>query len=135
LPALEPAVRWDSGVEVGSEVGVSFDPMLAKVIAHGSTRAEAAARLALALERFHVGGVRTNRDFLAAVLRHEAFIAGDTTTDFIERHAPAFDVVLAEGELDEALATAALWWLFDQHRSSSIAVRWPVAWRECPPAR
>ena len=43
------------------------------------------ARLALALERLHLGGVATNRDFLAATLRHPAFLAGDTTTDFIDR--------------------------------------------------
>ena len=55
-PADEPVVRWDSGVEEGV-VGVDFDPMLAKVIAHGPTRAEAAGRLALALERMHLGGV------------------------------------------------------------------------------
>ena len=45
-------------------------------------------RLALALERLHLGGVTTNRDFLVATLRHPAFLAGDTTTDFIERHDP-----------------------------------------------
>ena len=82
-PADEPTVRWDSGVEEGSVVGVDFDPMLAKVIAHAPTRAEAAGRLALALERMHLGGVVTNRDFLVATLRNEAFLAGDTTTDFI----------------------------------------------------
>ena len=88
-PADEPTVRWDSGVEEGSVVGVDFDPMLAKVIAHAPTRAEAAGRLALALERMHLGGVVTNRDFLVATLRNETFLAGDTTTDFIERVDPA----------------------------------------------
>jgi propionyl-CoA carboxylase alpha chain len=69
-PAPEPAVRWESGVAAGSVVGVDFDPMLAKVVAHASTRAEAAGRLALALERLHLGGLTTNRDFLVATLRH-----------------------------------------------------------------
>lgn len=87
-PPLDPPVRWDSGVEQGSIVGVDFDPMLAKVIAHGPTRIEAAGRLALALERLHLGGVVTNRDFLIATLRHDAFLAGDTTTDFIARVDP-----------------------------------------------
>lgn len=106
-PANEPAVRWDSGVEEGSVVGVDFDPMLAKVIAHAPTRAEAAGRLALALERMHLGGVVTNRDFLVATLRHEAFLAGDTTTDFIERVDPAH----SQAAPDAAMATivAAMW--------------------------
>ncbi|MGH9193689.1 MAG: biotin carboxylase N-terminal domain-containing protein, partial [Acidimicrobiales bacterium] len=68
-PAPEPEVRWDSGVEAGSVVGLDFDPMLAKVVAHAPTRGEAATRLARALERLHLGGVTTNREFLAAVLR------------------------------------------------------------------
>ncbi|MEO1059043.1 MAG: biotin/lipoyl-containing protein, partial [Actinomycetota bacterium] len=104
-PAAEPAVRWDSGVEQGSVVGVDFDPMLAKVIAHAATRSEAAGRLASALERTHLGGVVTNRDFLVATLRSEAFLAGDTTTDFIERvrpmtHAP---------DVATAAIVAAMW--------------------------
>ena len=88
-PASSPAVRWDSGVATGSVIGTDFDPMLAKVIAHAPTRAEAAGRLALALERTHLGGVTTNRDFLVATLRTSEFLDGDTTTDFIERVAPA----------------------------------------------
>jgi propionyl-CoA carboxylase alpha chain len=85
LAAAGPAVRLDSGVESGSVVGVDFDPMLAKVIATGPTRREAALRLALALERMTIAGVTTNRDFLAAALRHDEFLAGNTTTDFIDR--------------------------------------------------
>ena len=106
-PADEPTVRWDSGVEEGSVVGVDFDPMLAKVIAHAPTRAEAAGRLALALERMHLGGVVTNRDFLVATLRNEAFLAGDTTTDFIERVDPAG----SQATPDTAMAAivAAMW--------------------------
>ncbi len=106
-PADEPVVRWDSGVEEGSVVGVDFDPMLAKVIAHGPTRAEAAGRLALALERMHLGGVVTNRDFLVATLRTEAFFAGDTTTDFIDRIDPAG----SQAAPDTAMAAivAAMW--------------------------
>jgi acetyl-CoA carboxylase biotin carboxylase subunit len=86
-PAL-PGVRWDAGVEAGSEVGVHYDPMLAKVIAHGATRAEAVDRLTDALERLAVAGVATNRELLLAVLRHPAFASGALDTHFIERHLP-----------------------------------------------
>ena len=91
-------MRWDAGVTTGSVVGVDFDPMLAKVVAHGDTRAEAAGRLALALERLHLGGVTTNRDFLVATLRHPAFLGGDTTTDFIERVGPTTDPPVTDDE-------------------------------------
>jgi propionyl-CoA carboxylase alpha chain len=117
-PAGEPEVRWDSGVETGSVVGTQFDPMLAKVIAHAPTRAEAAARLARALERLHVGGVTTNRDFLAATLRAPAFLAGDTTTDFIDRVRPAPRLELSDVDRERALAAATLW-LQGRHRDDA----------------
>lgn len=108
-PAPEPAVRWDAGVGPGSEITVDFDPMIAKVIAVAPTRGEAAGRLALALERLHMGGTTTNRDFLAAVLREPAFLAGDTTTDFIERIDPPRRRVLSDEEQDWLLVAAAMW--------------------------
>ena len=83
-----PGLRIDSGVEVGTIVSPEFDPMLAKVVSHAPTRAEAAARLALGLEQAAIWGVRTNRDFLVATLRHPEFLAGNTTTAFIEQADP-----------------------------------------------
>ena len=127
-PSAVPAVRWDSGVETGSVVGVRFDPMLAKVIAHAPTRSDAAARLALALERLHLGGVVTNRDFLAATLRHPAFVAGDTTTDFIDRHAPAAAVPDDAG-LHRLAIVAALWLQRENRRSATALGHLPSGWR------
>jgi acetyl-CoA carboxylase biotin carboxylase subunit len=88
-PPVLPGLRCDSGVEAGSEVGVHYDPMLAKLIAHGSTRDEARRRLARGLRQLAVAGVVTNRDFLVSVLEHPAFAAGALDTHFIERHLPA----------------------------------------------
>ena len=128
-PARDPAVRWESGVGPGSVVGVSFDPMLAKVIAHAPTRGEAASRLALALERLHLGGVTTNRDFLAATLRHPAFLAGDTTTDFIERHQPALGLTF-DDEARHWLAVAAALWLQGRSRAqATVLASAPSGWR------
>ena len=128
-PAPGPAVRWDSGVEVGSAVGLAFDPMLAKVIAHAPTRAEAAGRLALALERLHVGGVTTNRDFLAATLRHTAFLDGDTTTDFIDRVGPAPQAELTPDERARLATVAALWLQGDNRRRAGALASVPSGWR------
>ena len=87
-PASGTNARFDSGIESGSDVGIEFDPMLAKVIVGAPNRREAALRLARVLETTRMQGVRTNRDFLVATLRSPEFLAGDTTTDFIERVAP-----------------------------------------------
>ena len=136
-PPADPAVRWDSGVEAGSEVGLDFDPMLAKVIAHAPTRAEAAGRLALALERLHIGGVITNRHFLVAALRTEAFLAGDTTTDFIERIDPSRAATLTLAECRHAAVAAAMW-LQAAERQKARTLRWmPSGWRHgrIPPER
>ncbi len=136
-PADEPALRWDTGVEEGSLIGVDFDPMIAKVVARGPTRAEAAGRLALGLERLHLGGADglvTNRDFLVRVLRHPAFLAGDTTTDFLDRFGaevdgattgPAPDATETVGAgpaadpEDRFLALAAAMWLQGANRAEA----------------
>jgi propionyl-CoA carboxylase alpha chain len=128
-PAESPAVRWDSGVSAGSLIGTRFDPMLAKVIAHAPTRAEAAGRLALALERSHLGGVVTNRDFLVATLRTPEFLAGDTTTDFLERVAPPRSLEPGEDEIVRAARTAALW-IQGANRAEAAVLRGaPSGWR------
>jgi len=78
-------LRLDSGVEPGSLVSPHYDPMLAKLIAWGPTREEAAAGLAAALSRAEVDGLVTNRDLLARVLRDPEFLAGDADTGWLER--------------------------------------------------
>ncbi|WP_460443957.1 acetyl-CoA carboxylase biotin carboxylase subunit, partial [Amycolatopsis cihanbeyliensis] len=79
-------LRLDSGVADGSEIGVHYDPMLAKVVAWAPDRAGAARMLAGALARARIHGVVTNRDLLVNVLRHPAFRAGDIDTAFFDRH-------------------------------------------------
>jgi propionyl-CoA carboxylase alpha chain len=108
-PATDPPVRYDSGIAQGAVVGIDFDPMLAKVIASAPTRSEAAGKLARALERTRIAGITTNRDFLVAALRTPEFLAGDTTTDFVDRVRVAPDVD-PEAPL-RAAAAAALWTL------------------------
>jgi len=85
-PLTRAGVRLDTGVLDGSVVGVHYDPMLAKVIAFAETRTEAARLLASALQRAHIHGLVTNRDLLVRVLRHPAFLSGDTDTAFFATH-------------------------------------------------
>ena len=98
LDGVVAAAVADTGVRDGSVISSDYDSLVAKVIAHAPTRSEAAGRLALALERCHLGGVTTNRDFLVATLRTPEFGAGDTTTDFIERVNPPAHRDLDAGE-------------------------------------
>src|ERR1035437_6368978 len=127
-PPNEPSVRWESGVERGSVVTVAFDPLLAKVISHAPTRVEAAATLARALERLHLGGVTTNRDFLVATLRSEHFLAGDTTTDFIERFNPPRELLFCEEELVSAASAGALWLQGESRANAAVLEQVSSGW-------
>ncbi|WP_200258516.1 biotin carboxylase N-terminal domain-containing protein [Streptomyces sp. HSG2] len=86
--AFPDGVRLDTGYADGDSVGVHYDPLIAKVVAHAPTRAEAIRRLAGALERAAVHGPVTNRDLLVRALRHEEFTAGRMDTGFLTRHLP-----------------------------------------------
>jgi acetyl/propionyl-CoA carboxylase alpha subunit len=98
-------IRADAGVEEGGEVSAFYDPMIAKLIAHGPDRATAAAALARACRAVEVWPVKTNAAFLARCLDHPAFVAGAIDTGFIEAHLAAL-VPAAAVPADAALAAA-----------------------------
>jgi 3-methylcrotonyl-CoA carboxylase alpha subunit len=95
-------LRVDAGVEAGNDVTPFYDPMIAKVIAHGQTREQALDRLAAALEQTVALGPRTNLGFLAALARAGDFRAGDFDTGFIDRNLAALGA--APQSLDLAAA-------------------------------
>jgi propionyl-CoA carboxylase alpha chain len=136
-PATAPPCRWDAGVETGSVAGVEFDPMLAKVIAHAPARGEAALALALALQRSRIRGVTTNRDFLVAALRHPDFLAGRTTTSFIERSAVPLARRPSPAELRTAAIGAALAAQAATRAAAPVLATLPSGWRNSvmPPER
>ncbi|MEO8009501.1 MAG: biotin carboxylase N-terminal domain-containing protein, partial [Betaproteobacteria bacterium] len=109
-------VRIDSGVQAGDEVGVHYDPMIAKLITWDRDRASALRRLRTALGDYQIAGITTNLHFLSAVCAHAAFADADRDpgaldTGLIERHraallpepAPAPDAILAIAVLSESL--------------------------------
>ncbi|GEL22439.1 acetyl/propionyl-CoA carboxylase subuit alpha [Pseudonocardia sulfidoxydans NBRC 16205] len=99
-------IRVDTGFVDGSVVSPHYDPMLAKVIAHGPTRTDAARALARALARAKIHGVTTNRDLLVGILREEEFLAGGTDTGYLTRHDPAALSAPAGGFARHAAAAA-----------------------------
>ncbi|WIM85822.1 biotin carboxylase N-terminal domain-containing protein [Candidatus Mycobacterium wuenschmannii] len=124
-------IRLDSGIVDGSVVSIHYDPMLAKVISYAPTRRQAALVLADALARAQVHGLRTNRDLLVNVLRHKAFLAGDTDTAFFDTHdlaklsAPlADDAVVRLSAVAAALADAA-----HNRATATVLGSLPSGWR------
>jgi len=99
--------RADSGVRAGDEISPFYDPMIAKVITHGPSRAVALRRLARALARTEVAGTVTNLAFLGALARHAGFADGDVDTGLIARDIDTLVVPPAPGPRETALAALA----------------------------
>lgn len=136
-PAEGGGARFDSGVESGSVISTQFDPMIAKVIVHAPTRREAAARLARVLETTRIQGLTTNRDFLVSTLRTPEYLAGDTTTDFIDRVQPQRARVLSDNELAEAALAAVMEGQARRRAAAKINRHIASGWRNStmPPER
>ena len=126
-------VRVDSGVEAGSVVGIHYDAMLAKIVAHGADRATAVRKLGGALRRTRLHGVRTNLDFLRSILDDEEFGAARVHTALLDERLEGWTLqrgsewdrrlLVVAGALAEAAATAA---------RASVLGRIPAAFRNVP---
>jgi len=96
-----PFVRVDSGVEAGFSVPIFYDPMIAKIIAYGATRAQAVARLDRALSETKIAGIKTNVSFLRTLLNSDAFQRNHFDTGYIDRHLTELLETPCVGALDE----------------------------------
>lgn len=122
-----PGVRVDSGLAVGTVVGSDYDPMLAKVIAHGPDRAAALAALDRALAETAVLGVRTNTDFLRFLLADPDVVAGRLDTALLDRRAGDFTPAPVP---DDIFAAAAVYrWLRQWPQGPADPWSFPTGWR------
>jgi propionyl-CoA carboxylase alpha subunit len=107
-PLEENGVRVDTGVFEGAEISMFYDPMIAKLVTYGETRAEAIAKQRTALDEYYIRGIAHNIPFLAALMAHPRFQAGDMTTNFIaEEYPDGFEGGLLRDEVKEAMIVAA----------------------------
>jgi propionyl-CoA carboxylase alpha chain/3-methylcrotonyl-CoA carboxylase alpha subunit/acetyl-CoA/propionyl-CoA carboxylase biotin carboxyl carrier protein len=102
----EPYLRFENALREGQKITADFDPMLAKLVVHGPDRGQAVERAIGALRDLSVLGVRTNVDYLAGILDHEAFRAGDLHTSFLAEHASALLPELSDRQVLEAAIIA-----------------------------
>jgi propionyl-CoA carboxylase alpha chain len=108
-PPATDGVRIDAGVYEGSEISMFYDPMIAKLVTHGATRAEAIGRMQEALDRYVIRGVGHNIDFLAAVMAHPRFREGRLSTGFIAEEFPqGFAGAALAPETEDALRALAV---------------------------
>ncbi|KAF7302454.1 hypothetical protein HMN09_00879500 [Mycena chlorophos] len=117
-----PSVRLEQGFSQGAQIGVFYDPMIAKLVVHGRDRTEALRMLRKALDEYHVVGVSTNVEFLRTLAGNQAFIDEEVETGFIPKH---FDELFppVQPPSPSLLAQAALFMVLRDHPRSS-----PTPW-------
>jgi acetyl-CoA carboxylase biotin carboxylase subunit len=117
-----PGVRWDGGIDVGSTVGLHYDPMLAKLIVHAPTRADAIARMRRALDDLLIDGVATSADFHRRLMDDPAYQAGDVDIQWLEGRLPALLADTPDAATTRRIAVAAAL-LAARERSGVVAAR------------
>ncbi len=128
--ALGHDVRVDSGVRAGSAISSDYDSLVAKVIAHAPTRAEAARKLARALRSAQITGIRTNVDTLVAICGEADFLAAETPTAYLDEHPEVLSPFGPIGGDRVALLLGAVFALEHEHRSGDRATPFaPSGWR------
>jgi acetyl/propionyl-CoA carboxylase alpha subunit len=142
LPATGTILEWDApqsdvlridaGVAKGAEIGIHYDPMLAKIIAYGDDRETARNKLRYGLERLFVAGVRTNREFLIQVIDHPSFVHGDYHTELIDSELAELTQQSNRIE-DHITASAAALYLINLGQArNKILPRVPTSYRNNP---
>ena len=128
-----PGIRVDSGVEAGSVVGIHYDAMLAKIVAHGDDRRQAIRALIGALRRTRLHGVATNVDLLIAILADEEFAAGRVHTALLDERLDAWSTPRTAGlALRKAALAAALAEASTATATARVLTRIPTAYRNVP---
>ena len=122
-------IRDELGIEAGDEVSSFYDPMIGKIIGYGGNRRSTALKLAANLRSRDIAGIATNRDSLVAILESEAFLAGDTSTDFLELNpelqTPRIDPDIRERHLIAASIAHAV----SDRQDSRWGTLAPIGWR------
>lgn len=132
VPMQIDGLRIDAGVGTGTEVGIHYDPLLAKMIAHASDRETARRKLSNGLRNLFAPGVFTNREFLIRALEQPEFATGSYHTGFIDKH---LDELIAQKNEAEDVLTAsvvALYLMKQQQAEAAILPQVPPSYRNNP---
>jgi acetyl-CoA carboxylase biotin carboxylase subunit len=129
IPANIEGLRYDTGIESGSEISTYYDPMIAKVISKGKDRKEAIARLSKGLQETVCTGFTTNKNFLIAILNNEDFQKGNFDTRFLDKKFQ-YDGEHYSQETLDILTCALIHFRFLQRENNrTIAQGVPAGWR------
>jgi propionyl-CoA carboxylase alpha chain len=101
-------VRVDDGFEEGMEIPIYYDPMIAKLIVHGTDRNDAIAKMTKAIDEYYITGVKTTLPFCSWAINHEAFVSGDFDTHFVKKYYTPEVLNQTDATLEELAAALAL---------------------------
>jgi acetyl/propionyl-CoA carboxylase alpha subunit len=130
----DTGLRTDAAIESGSSVSSSYDSLVAKIMAHGPTRATAMGRLGGALRALEVDGLETNRDLLAAILTDPVFLDGDAGIDYLDQRDDLRQAALGD-DARHRQAAAAVFALLQGRASESLVPIPAAGWRNVGTAR
>jgi acetyl-CoA carboxylase biotin carboxylase subunit len=116
-----PGVRWDGGIEAGSEVGLHYDPMLAKLIVHAPTRPLAIARMRRALHELTIDGIETSRNFHLRVMDDPEFQSGDISIQWLEQRLGSLTAPTTDRETLTLAAIAAALVAHEERTAGRVA--------------
>ncbi len=119
-PLSIEGLRIDAGVGTGTEVGINYDPMLAKLIAHASDRETARRKLAYGLRGLFAPGVQTNREFLIRAIEHPEFASGSYHTGFVDEHLD--ELITQENETEDLIAVSVVGLYLNKRRQSEASI-------------
>lgn len=127
-PSTDHSIRLDDAYGEGMEIPIHYDPLIGKLIAHGTNRLDAIEKLKTAITQFQIKGIETTLDFGSYVLNHTDFIRGEFDTGFIQKNYEAYLAGHNDAELEEAAALTALKIYMTQVRipktSSGLVTNW-----------
>ena len=130
IPFECEGLRYDSGVESGSEISIYYDPMISKIIAHGSDRASVIRQLQYALRKTVCSGLTTNQAFLIDVLNDEHFQKGEYDTHYIEKTFSAETLQKTdEQHIEQAVLAASVYKALEGQAQRTMLTALPLGWR------
>jgi acetyl-CoA carboxylase biotin carboxylase subunit len=129
IPANIAGLRYDTGIDSGSEISTFYDPMIAKIIAKGKNRNEAIAKMTLALQELVLTGFTTNKNFLTAILQHKDFQKGDFDTHFLDKKFKYEGEKYAQETLDILTCALIHYRFLQRNLQRTLATGVPAGWR------
>ncbi|HUM67104.1 MAG TPA: ATP-grasp domain-containing protein, partial [Chitinophagaceae bacterium] len=128
-PPVGEGIRVDDGYEQGQTIPVYYDPMIAKLVTHGSTRGEAIAKMKTAIGSYLVEGVATTLPFGLFVMNHEAFVSGKFDTHFINKFYTPDILSYLQKSKAELASVVALKYFLDRQKGIRPAESIPTNWK------